>query len=165
MSNYGTIGGATTYFAERGMDDWKKCGNDDERLEALVRGSLYIDWAYRMAFPGEKTGLRSQVLEWPRTDAVDIEGLTIGQNEIPREVEWAAYEAAYRELTSPNSLLPDYDPSSQTKREKVDVIEGEYTAAHGSQSVIPQIPRIYSILEPVLTGGWSSSIVGRSVRV
>jgi hypothetical protein len=160
---YGTLAGANTYHADRGNTTWT--GADPDLNIALLRGSEYIDQGYRDQFPGEKTGLRAQVREWPREGAYDSAGNIIGASEVPVEAMYATYEAALRELTVPGSLQPDYDPAGQQKSVTVDVISIEYTAAHGAQSVIPIINIINGILAPILTGGGiNTSLAGRAAR-
>jgi len=163
MSFYGTLSEADAYHADRGNSTWT--GDNADKEVALLRGSEYIDQAFRSSFPGLKTGLRSQTREWPRSWAVDVEGNAIPSDEVPIEVEHASYEAALRELTDPGSLLPDYDPANQFKRSKVDVIEVEYAAPFGPGSVKPVITAIAAILQPILTGGSFSSVAGRSHRI
>lgn len=160
---YGTSAGADTYHAARGNTTW--IGADGAKAIALLRGSEYIDQAYRSSFPGHKTGARDQLREWPRIDAYDTEDNYIAQDTVPDEVIYASYEAALRELVTPGSLLPDYTPGQQERRVKVDVIEVEYTAPHGVQSVLPIVSIINGILAPILTGSVSSSIAGRSERI
>lgn len=159
---YSAIASADTYHTARGNTTWT--GTDELKNAAMLRGSEYIDGAYRSGFPGYKTGERDQLREWPRSDAYDIEGNYLDPDVVPNEVFNATYEAALRELVSPNSLLPDYNPAGQQKRVKVDVIEIEYTAPHGAQSVLPIITIIQGILAPVLTGSVDSGIAGRAVR-
>ena len=130
----------------------------------MLRGSEYIDQAFRDGFPGTKTGLRAQLREWPRTSATDTEGNAIDVNTVPDEVIYASYEAALRELVTPGSLLPDYNPGKQKKRVKADVIEVEYNAPHGVASSLPVISVIRGIIAPVLTGGVQSAIAGRALR-
>lgn len=159
---YGTLTAASAYHAARGNTTW--IGEDPVLNIALLRGSEYIDQAFRSAFPGFKTESRDQLREWPRLDAVDIEGIPLDSATVPDEVMWASYEASLRELVSPGSLLPDYNPGGQQKRVKVDVIEVEFSAPHGVSSVLPIITIIRGILAPILTGSFDSGIAGRAVR-
>ena len=159
---YGTLIAADAYHLARGNTTWT--GTDELKNAALLRGTEYIDQAYRSDFPGNKTGQRDQLREWPRVDAVDINGNYIPTDEVPDEVPDATYEAALRELVSPNSLQPDYNPAGQRKSVKVDVIAIEYSAPHGVQSGMPVITVIRGILAPILTGSSSSGIAGRAVR-
>lgn len=163
MSYYGTTTDAATYHEARGTGTRWDAITDKE--QALLRGSEYVDFNFRSRFPGYKAGQRSQVREWPRSWAFDIEENAIGGSTVPVEVEYAAYEAALREGESVGSLMPDYSPGEQVKREKVGPIDVEYTASHGPGSVTPIIQIIGAILAPVLTGGPSSGVAGRAMRV
>jgi len=160
---YSTTIAADAYHLARGNATWT--GDQTAKDVAMLRGSEYVDQAYRSSFPGFKTELRNQLREWPRSDAFDVEGNYLDAEVVPNEVFNATYEAALRELVSPGSLLPDYNPSGQRKRVKVDVIEIEYAAPYGSSSVIPIITIIRGILAPILTGSSSSSIAGKAERI
>jgi len=160
---YSTLVEASAYHLAHGNVLWT--GTDELLNAAMLRGSEYIDRAYRSAFPGFKTLLREQLREWPRTDAVDMDGNYLPNDEVPVEVFDATYEAALRELLNPGSLEPDYNPGGQQKRVKVDVIEIEYTAPHGAVSSMPVINIIRGILEPVLTGSSNSSLAGKAERI
>jgi hypothetical protein len=161
---YGTLIDADAYHLARGNTGW--AGTDDAKNAALLRGSEYIDTSFRSDFGGYKTGERAQLREWPRSWATDDQGNALDPDVVPDEVPNATYEAALRELVSPNSLQPDYNPAGQQKSVKVDVIAIEYTAPHGVQSVMPIITVIRGILAPILTGTGSinSGIAGRAVR-
>lgn len=160
---YGTQIAADAYHLARGHATWT--GDSDDKDAALLRGSEYIDQAYRSSFPGFKTGLRAQLRDWPRSDAYDIEGNYLAADVVPDEVFNASYEAALRELITPDSLLPDYNPGGQKKSVKVDVIAIEYTAPHGAASSLPVINIIRGILAPILTGSNNSGIAGRAERI
>lgn len=163
MSFYGTQVGADAYHEARGNGVRWDAVVDKE--QALLRGSEYIDFNFRRRFPGWKAGQREQVREWPRSWAFDIEDNAIGPTVIPVEVEYATYEAALREGETVGSLMPDFTPNTQVKREKVGPLEVEYSSPMGAQSVTPIIQVIGAILAPVLTGGPSSRIAGMSARV
>lgn len=160
---YSTTSAADAYHAARGNTQW--VGDQAAKDTAMLRGSEYVDQAYRSSFPGYKTELRDQLREWPRSDAFDVEGNYLDHETVPVEVFNATYEAALRELVSPGSLLPDYTPSGQRKRVKVDVIEIEYSAPYGADSVVPIITIIQGILAPVLTGSLNSGIAGKAERI
>jgi hypothetical protein len=161
--SYGSNAGADTYHADRGNTAWA-AATEAAKTIARLRGSEYVDYHFRAAFPGYKTGFREQVREWPRTDAYDYEDNHIGSSVIPYEVEYATYEAALRELATPGSLFPELIPGQQRKRTKVDVIEVEYTGPQGIASVTPIITVITGILSPILTGHAQSSLAGRTIR-
>jgi len=162
MTHYGTVAEADTYHSERGNTLWT--GTDEVKETAMLRGSQYIDQQYRTQFPGWPTVDRDQVLEWPRNWAFDIYRNDIPSTEVPREVKQASFEAALRELVTPDSLQPDWNPANQNKREKVDVIEVEKMAIYGPTSVLPIVNIIRGIISPVLTGPMGSSISGGVAR-
>lgn len=125
---YGSIAAAATYHSDRGNAAWAAAASDALRTAALVRGSFAIDAAYGERFRGTKPG--GQVLAWPRTDAEYASGEAI--TGVPIEVEYAAYEAALRELASPGSMSPDVVTGKIKKRVKVDVVEVEYAVGSGT---------------------------------
>ncbi|MEJ7685630.1 MAG: DnaT-like ssDNA-binding protein [Variovorax sp.] len=155
---YGTVAEADVYHADRGNAGWT--GRTIDKDAALLRASIYVDSVGRKQlkngtwvtmFPGSKAGGRAQLLDWPRTGAVDYEGNTIGDAEVPIEVRQATYEAALRELVTPGSLTPDYVPSEQVKREKAGPWEEEYFApADGTIPNRPIVTVILDLLAPVM---------------
>lgn len=166
MSGYGTTAGADAYFAERGETAaWDAVSDKDA---ALVRGSDYVDQRYRKMrgdgrwvslFVGQKVGGRSQVREWPRTGAVDMNGNAVDSGSVPIEVETAAYEAAMREGTNPGSLSPDYVTTGSKDRVKVGPIEVSYSTSQipiggGNTPNRPMITEIDAILAPLLDGSY-----------
>lgn len=166
MANYGTVHGADDYHASRGNSAWTDA-DDHLKLPALVRGSWYIDSRYRWRYPGgvfyaslfsgEKTGGRAQELEWPRTGATDYTGEALDPDVVPREVEFATYEAAVRELVSPGSLSPDFVSTSAVKKEKVGPVEVEYSFTTSDSCWPPNypiIPTIDGLIAPVLIAGF-----------
>lgn len=162
MAFYGSVADADAYHLARGNATWT--GSNEVKQAALTRASAYIDGRYRYVpkcgaswplFSGEKTGGRAQELAWPRTGATDVDGNEIPDNEVPREVEHATYEAALRELVTPGSLSPDFVPSGQVTKEKVDVIEVTYAEARGMPGLppnMPVIPAIDQIIGTLLNG-------------
>ena len=164
--SYGTLADSKTYHAARGNTTWAAAADADLTI-ALLRGSEYVDFMFRSQFPGYKTDLRSQVREWPRIDAFDIENNSIASTEVPVEVEYATYEAALRELASPGSLMPDVTLGKQIKTASVDgAVSVEYVGAIGAHGMRPTLSVVQSIIAPVLTGaGGGSSIAGRTYRI
>lgn len=155
--SYATLASAAAYHAALGHSEWT---GDDAVLEAaLRRGTLWVDWKYGAQFPGFKKNGRSQPLEWPRTDVTDRNGYSVSSDEIPIEVQKAAMEAALRELSSPNSLMPDYVYSGAVKREKLEgAVEIEYVDSSGPSSVQPYLAVVDGILASLLSAGSGSSL-------
>jgi hypothetical protein len=151
-ASYGTRAEADAYFTERGISAWATAP-EEARGAALIRGSAYVDGRYRNRFPGRKAGGRAQELEWPRVDAVDVSGEQIAENEVPVEVEYAAYETALRELTAPGSLSPDIIPGSIKKKVRVEgAVEVEYAAGR-AKDMMPVLAAVDGLLAPLLSRG------------
>ncbi|KOB03645.1 hypothetical protein AE921_03015 [Xanthomonas arboricola] len=157
---YGTLEGADDYHRIRGNTAWA-AGSEEARTASLVRGTDYIDGRYRVLllsgrwqsmFPGVRTDGRGQPNEWPRTGAVDYDGNPIAADAVPIEVEYAAYEAALRELARPGSLSPDFVASALAIRKKVGPIEVAYSdkSADGGVPNRPVISVIDEILAPLI---------------
>ncbi len=124
--------GANGYITEDELDTY----TDDRAITladgdaeaAIIRATAYIDAVYRLRFVGYKTHGRSQGLEWPRTGVLDAQYFPIGNGEIPTEIKSATCEAAIRELTTPNSMLPDLERGGSIRMLKAGSVEIEYGA-------------------------------------
>lgn len=163
MSIYGSVAGANAYFTARGNAAWT--GDDGAKLAALTVASDYIDGRYRYQlypggrwksmFSGVRTAGYGQDREWPRTGATDGEDNAIPDGTTPTPIEYATYEAALIQLTSPGSLTPVYVSTSQVKREKVGPLEVEYVAASSINPLWPPnmsvVPAIDMLVAPFLT--------------
>ena len=90
-------------------------------------------------------------MEWPRSSARDKAGNPIDNDEIPVELKNAVAEAAMRELTTPNSLLPDVTASALVKREQVGPISTEYFGDGGAAGTIPSVTIVEEFLSAILT--------------
>lgn len=133
----------------------------------LLVASEYIDAMYRGSFTGSKTGGRSQVREWPRTDATDTDDNAIDSDEIPIEIINATYEAAYREQQDPGSLMPDYVAAERVVSETVGPISTTYARSGvlKASDTWPTIGKIEGILAPLLGSVRPSSLFGTSTRI
>ncbi|MAX61556.1 MAG: hypothetical protein CMK46_06970 [Porticoccus sp.] len=154
---YGDLAGADAYHLARANAAWAAL-TEPAKTAALVRGSDYVDGRYRWRlmsgrwqsmFRGVKTGGRAQAREWPRTGATDYEGLEIEPDEIPEEVQHAAYEAALREAATPGSLSPDYVAASQVTKEKVGPVEVQYASSAVSANSTPNRP-VVAVIDELL---------------
>ncbi len=81
--------------------------------EASVRGCSWLDAFYQRRWPGTRKNGRSQARAWPRTGAIDAEGVSIDDATIPPEVLKASFEATYYELVNPYKLSPMMIPNQQ----------------------------------------------------
>lgn len=160
---YGTVAGADAYHLARGNTAWA-AGTDANKLSALYRASEYIDGTYRGRFSGYRTEGRDQTLEWPRTNATDIEGNFIATTTIPTEIVNATYEGALRELAETGALAPDVTSTSigiKRKREKVGPIEEETEYTTGGAAARP----VFSRIEEVLSGLFATRTGAGSVDI
>lgn len=145
-THYGTLSDALVYHTALGNAAWGDSApspmpepapdpdpswhTDAERTAALERASAVLDGRYGARFPGHRTGGRSQVREWPRAGAVDqCADEAIPDDEVPQEIEQAAYELALRELLEPGVLSPGFAAGRVAKREKAGQVEVEYFGA------------------------------------
>lgn len=159
MAHYGTLAEANAYHTERGNAAWT--GTDGVKTAALTRASTWIDATYGARFPGNRTEGRNQELQWPRAGAQDIECWPIEINEIPIEIKRATFEAALRELVTPNSLSPDYVAAERVKRERVGPLETEYVdTGVGVADVRPIVSIVDDILSHLLPGERGPSLFG-----
>lgn len=128
MAGYGDDASAAAYWAAAGY-------TVPSGTVAAARqiGSVYLDGAYELFFPGVPTGGAEQDRSWPRTGASDRYGNAIDPNTVPTRVINASYEAAFIELTNPGSLSIVGSNSGRVKRERVEgAVEVEYVGASGS---------------------------------
>lgn len=170
---YGDAAGFVSYFTSRGKD--VSLYDDDEIEAAVLVASEWIDGIYGNSFVGHKTGGFTQQFQWPRISATVKEGngafinyYTYPDDVIPDQIKYAAYEAAYRQLVSPGSLLVDYTPSKY-KRVSVDgAVSVEYAQFSSASETQTEIAIVDTILWPFMddyAGGTLSGLSGGSVRV
>lgn len=164
MSYYGTTAGAMTYHADRGNTAWAAASTSDQEA-ALLRASDYLDSNWRSLFQGYKTGGRDQVREWPREYVLVMDGaqqVELDENTVPVEVEYATYEAALRELTTPGYFNPDIIPG---KNKKSVSVSGAVSVEYWSDDMKPMVETIGLILSPLFdaTGGMLSGLSGQVV--
>ena len=99
-------------------------------------------------------------LQWPRAGAVDVEGLGIDNDQIPAEIVTATCEAAYREVTTPNSLAPDVAAGGGVaSRIKAGSVEVEFA---NSGTTLPSFPAIDQALASLFIV--RGSLSGRLIR-
>lgn len=114
-----TVEEAHSYASARGWSDWLSATEHDQST-AILRGQTYLASTYNGRW----------VMQWANDEA-------------PAAVRYAIIEAARRELRSPGSLSPDYDPAKvvTNKRVKAGPVETQTAFADpkGAQPVVPMI--------------------------
>ena len=141
--------------------------SDDQLRAKIIEASEYMDVRHRYyGYRSEK----GQEREFPRRDLLDVRGDLIADNVIPKPVENACCEYAFRGLTV--SLLPD--PSADAsgmivkqKDEKVGPISESVTYETINGVVLPTFPLPDRILYASglvvrAPGGLSVTTVGRA---
>lgn len=139
---------------------------DDDAIIALRVGSEWLDDKYRTAFMAPvsnsrllsyrgatgigtyKTGGRAQIREWPRAGFVDAYGYVIPFDEIPREIIQATYEATFRQVTAPGSLMVD---NVRSKYQSVR-IEGAVSVTYASDLSASELQPEFLIIDRILAG-------------
>lgn len=143
--SYADVAAFKTYAGNMGYDIADK--TDPEIEQALRRGTRWIDATYGARFVGSPTD-SAQALEWPRIGAT-WRGSGLPNDVIPSQVKNAASEAAWRELTAPGSLSPDYVAAERVVREKVGELEVQYSdKVTGIADVLP----VVSVIDGILAG-------------
>lgn len=166
---YGNAADFREYHISRGKDlpvDWL----DDELVDAaLLVSSEWIDGIYGSQFSGYKTGGFEQEREWPRSSAwADNYPIHVfGTTDIPTRVVQATYEAAFRQLTTPGSLMVDYKPGKYKSVQIDGALSVEYNQFNSAYDIQVQIGAIDTLLWPLLTatGSKSSGLSGPVNRV
>jgi hypothetical protein len=157
-NSYATETMADDYFDARGNTTWTDSTDDKEA--ALIRATAAIDAMYGSRFQGYRTNFRDQDLQWPRTGAYDNEGNIIAGNEIPQELIDATCEAAYRELTTAGSMMPDVERGGDIRALKAGSVAIEYGPGASAYTTFTLID---GILAPLLGAG-NSDYSYRAVR-
>jgi hypothetical protein len=164
---YGTNAEGLAYMTARGrVAEWP---TDETAANAkLLLVSEYIDRRYRVGFPGLKIGQRAQIREWPRSGAYDVYGDVIPLDEIPREVEWAAYELVAIIEETPDALYTNVIMGENIRQVSVDgAVSVTYAGASNVFDMQLSIPVVDAILAPIMTGLDTlntSPLSGRTVR-
>lgn len=126
---------------------------------AVTEGMLLsaMDFLETHDFNGEPVSLETQSLSWPRSDVYYRSGKAVLVNEIPTPLQQAQVLIANHIA---EGIDPAATPERDTRREKVDVLEveySEYTTPGSNPFSLSDMPMALRLLEPFL-----SSSAGRS---
>lgn len=161
--SYISVADADTYFSNRGNATWAALTTPVK--EQLLRKSTdYMVQVYRLQWKGSRVSTE-QALDWPRNyverddfQASQLNGYAIiggvsyyANNIVPTEVKSACAELAVKA----NSGDLAADITRRTAREKVDVIEVEYSE-YGAEYV--RYRAIDNMLAPFIDGSSSGTI-------
>lgn len=148
-----SVAGFTEYHEQRGRvipGTWD--GGDIEA--ALLVASEWVDNIYGNLFIGQKTDGFLQEREWPRINAsiLDVRyPYMFGRDEIPERITKAVYEAAFRQASSPGSLMIDYTPGKYKSVNIHGAVAVEYEQFAFASEVQSTYPIIDSLLSVLLT--------------
>lgn len=158
MTMYGSVAAADTYHTARGNTAWATA-DPTSKPGFLTRASDYVD-SFRDSFSGRKTGGRAQEREWARTDATDASGEELPWDEVPKEVEYATYEAALLLAQgTPLSANPTATGSVTKKRVKAGPVESETEYAETTRTGRMLYSSVMSALEPILSQSFGSATI------
>lgn len=160
MSLDATIGGGASdtyltlaewqaYLAARGITP---TGDDAAQEVSLRKAAQAMDVSY--SFVGYRSTY-GQAREWPRSYNGMVDGYYIGTDEIPQRVKDAQSELAYMIHTGSDPLA---NFTGGVKREKVDVLEVEYTDGGPQRERYTAVERL---LRPFLAFGAGQVAVTR----
>lgn len=138
----------------------------DNIESSIVRASRYLSESFRWKGYRRKNRPKLQGLAWPRIGVVDREGYSIPDNEIPREIQWAASEIAWQEYNVPYSVTnPSYTPSDRVKSERAGPVAVTYDLSRTDpESVRPVLLSVRDLIGEYLERGGVSRIQGNVTR-
>lgn len=146
-NSYVTLEYANDYHTARGNSGWT--GSDAVKSAAIIRATDYLEQVYYNKWVGLYVEY-NQPLAWPRSGVIDLM-----VNVIPEQLKQATALLALEALT--DDLLAPIDRA--IKREKVDVIEVEYS---DTASSLRGRPAVEGLLRRWLRGGTMNA---KTVRV
>jgi hypothetical protein len=163
--SYISASDATTFHSNRGNTAWT--GTDAVKEAALRRAATYLDGHYRRRWKGQKVKPTTQAMEWPRVGVKLVDGDILyydvtpsfydselmgflAIDAIPQRLKDAQCELALRALSGDLAA----DGESNIIREKVDVLETEYSPNAGKgAATYPVVDQLLSDLLKPLGGG------------
>lgn len=134
----------------------------DDKARALIMSTTDLQ---PLAWVGTRA-TETQALAWPRTDAV-INGRTIADNVIPREIQQATFDLALSILagaaaTSGSGDLVPGVPNGDLKRLKLDVLELEWrdeglpsNRTSTYSQLVSRAPSLSTVLYGTVTSGYT----------
>lgn len=130
---YVSLADADTYWESyAGGTNWADA-TDPNKEKALREATQFVDKSYH--FVGDHTGLNSQVLAWPRYNAIDKQGRSLNSTDIPHAVKDAVSYLAEQALGA--SLLQSKDRGGAIRKVKAGSVEVEYEENSITQKSFP----------------------------
>lgn len=160
-TSYVSVDDADAYAESVSNSAW--VDSTDDKEAALIRASTAIDARYGASFSGYRSRGREQGLEWPRAAAYDAAGWLIPDDAVPIEVIKATIEAAFRELATPGSMMPDLDRGGAIQSVSAGSVSVTWS---GNASATTTYKLIDGIIAPILNSaaGSGGGLFGVAVR-
>ena len=118
--SYLSVADADTYWAAHGApSEWTDAVTAAKET-ALRVATQYLDAAYGPRWQGQSKS-SAQRLAWPRAAVLDLDGYLIASDDLPRNLEEATAEAALRQITETDGLMPDVASPGGVKSQRVRV--------------------------------------------
>lgn len=95
----------------------------------------------------------AQALAWPRDQVPDVDDpfqLYYSTTAIPQRIKDATCELALQYLKAGTTDLAALDSTTNVLRERVDVLETEYTAPGQRATGLARYPRVWALVRPLL---------------
>lgn len=142
-NSYVAVADANTYWADRNNASWSALSTAQKEA-ALIEATQFIDASYM--FIG--TQITTQVLAWPRYDVYitkgNLAGVSYDSVTIPPAIKQATYELAIEAANG--RLQPPQERGGMIKRQKIDVIEVEYSDAAPANKTYGFVTKLLSPL-------------------
>lgn len=121
-NSYCSVAFADQYFENHNNpSDWTGATQAEKEM-ALRNATQYLDLYYGGRWRGRKKLLEEdQSLDWPRYEAYDDNDRWIDSETIPVKLQEATAEAALRDITETDGLVPDIDEPGTVKKYSVKV--------------------------------------------
>ena len=145
-NSYVTAAELNAYVAARGAF---LSGDNGSAEQVLLQAMDYVE---SLTFIGFKK-TEGQALQWPRTGVV-IDGYAFPDSAIPKELKAGQIQVA---ISIDAGVNPLSTLGRETKREKVDVIEVEYS---DSASETETLRAVNAAFDKIVVGGGTSSSYG-----
>lgn len=147
---------AGVYFQNQGgIAAWNNA-TEQQRTEALLQATIWIDQNYGTRFVGLRS-TSSQPLEWPRAFAYDRDGYELAG--IPLALKRATAEMARRWLEDKTQFQPDVAAGSNVTQDTVTVgpitISKTYGGGKDSEKRFKVVDRLFQVAGIIDSGGWA----------
>ena len=156
---YADVAALDTYLANLGLTPATGQDTVPAKEIALRSGASYQDGQYGRRYVGSRK-TRDQALDWPRSNACDVNGFSLADDAIPREVSDGNLEAARLIVVDEIELSPNVEAGGsnvESETVKVGSITISETKSSGGDPE-PVFRTLMDVLRPVLRPGGGMTI-------